>query len=266
MRRSFSPQHAAAVKSRAVYAFTLVELLVVTALIAVLIGLLLPALGAGRETARSVQCKSNLRQMAIAAEVYTQTFRDSFPLPNYTDPDTFDRHAWDITTRGFGAHTTFRPGILWIGGGTVEVQACPSYSGPDFWSGSAHTGYNYNRSYLGRYEVFIPGRGLEPPAKRRQVRDESGCVIFGEGAAPTPSQVDGTNKFMRAPMQTAHDSPGVPPTSGAQDFRHLQVTNAALVDGSVHAFNEVFINSSAQQPLAPDAGFLSDDNRLYDLD
>lgn len=61
------------------YGFTLIELLVVIAVIALLIGLLLPALGAARLHARSVACGSRLQQLGVGLTVYLNDFDNRLP-------------------------------------------------------------------------------------------------------------------------------------------------------------------------------------------
>lgn len=69
--------------------FTLIELLVVISIIALLIGILLPALASARKTSQASQCMSNMRQIGIGMQVYTDTFKSYFPPVhgnNYSSP------------------------------------------------------------------------------------------------------------------------------------------------------------------------------------
>ncbi len=78
-------------------AFTLVELLVVIAVVGILVALLLPAIAATRDSARAVVCKSNLRQIGLSLHTYAEGHGGRFPWTEHSDPDA----SWIITLRPY---------------------------------------------------------------------------------------------------------------------------------------------------------------------
>jgi len=88
---------------QSVLAFTLIELLVVVAIIAVLVALLLPAMGRAREMAKRVMCGSNQRQIGQAnmfyADAYDEwiAFNNDFPNPSFIHMyDIYPNRCWDV--------------------------------------------------------------------------------------------------------------------------------------------------------------------------
>lgn len=273
-------------------AFTLIELLVVVAIIALLIGVLIPALSRARETSRMAVCGSNVRQIALANTGYAIESRGHYV-----------RAAADIFN-GFGGtkrwhgqrlsagvspdplQNTFDPAIgplvdyLGVDG---QVKACPSFA--DFITDGAlnafergNGGYGYNRHYVGgrsdRYGDTPQAAAMS--ARQTDVHRPADTIMFTDTAFITI--VGGAKQHIEysfAEPPFFQTNPGAPSTSRANasiHFRHLDNANVAWVDGHVRSEPIVFNRQSISAGGAVDPslslglGWFGDDsNDVFDL-
>jgi prepilin-type processing-associated H-X9-DG protein len=237
----------------------LIELLVVIAVIAILASLLLPALARAKQRGQGVACLSNLRQMTVAANAYVADHADTYPVAYYSTVEngTNVSYGWDLTTL-MGNPPRVVPGLLWGGQGAGQIQQCPSFAGRANWLVDAHTGYNYNTSFIGHGQF----ESIPEPARAGDVKRPAATVLFGDG-----QYAGGANKFMRAPFPNPGDASFRGRYSGTQGFRHLGRSQAAFGDGHVESLTQRFTDTAdGAAKVAAGTGFLSPDNSLYDLE
>jgi prepilin-type N-terminal cleavage/methylation domain-containing protein/prepilin-type processing-associated H-X9-DG protein len=207
------------------HAFTLIELLVVIAIIAILAALLLPALSRAKESARSIQCLNQLRQISLATRLYADENGDQFPRSQHSA----------FANRQLPWERALAP-FVGVSGGTTawtnllrDVYHCPN----DKPSGhldsgmnndpeqSAHLSYGMNYYFEVGEQDDYPGKP-QTWRKLSQVPKPSSTIIY------TEVTVAADHVMPALCWLTVADA-----ENEVASQRHKQKSNYALVDGHV---------------------------------
>lgn len=231
--------------------FTLIELLVVVAIIALLAGIVMPALGKARSQGRSTACLSNAKQIGLALQEYTIDSNDY--LPNFSDgnpgsnPMNFT-NPWHQALAGYIAPESVYKDPNNRISPEKGVWRCPGLDGGEmqgtYWGG----GYGANRTLM-RYAYKNGTMQKEGSTKVGRIRKPSIVAAIGDSGRPV-AVVDGQpisyvawmtwTTGAQASCNWKMPSGGNGPKSGTEQpaARHTGRANIVFADG--HARSVAF--------------------------
>lgn len=210
--------------------FTLVDVLVTATVIAILIGILVPALGGVQETARRVVCQSNVRQIGLGVVLYADAHGGRLPASQFLPQSPSQNRAAPqpqnmLTLRIAPGQLDASPNGGWDGIGLLysadylpapKIFFCPSHRGFNTYSRMVQVWEQPSEELVGNYHF----RGAGP-------------TMRGSGNVPAPRTFD---LYRIDPGQSSLIADGMREIS---DYNHKIGSNFFRADLTVHWFSDL---------------------------